>query len=202
MKLYGSLNKRSFNTLKIRAAFAEAGAAFEFEPVDLPGGANKTPEFLALNPHGKIPVLVDGDFALAESDAILWYVAEKHPQAKLLPPAGDLQARARVQQWCAFASTALYSGYIEWSGPNKDAAVKKIERALGVLQTVLAKRAWVAGDFFSIADLANAAIIATLKTKMTAATAATATDPLASFDRVQAWYDRVIARSAWKASVD
>src|SRR4051812_35154227 len=115
MKLYGSLNSRSFNTLKIRAAFAEAGVAFDYIAVDIPKGDNKTPEFLAMNPHGKIPVLLDGDFALAESDAILWYVAERHPEARLLPPAGDLRGRARVQQWCAFASTALYSGYLEWS---------------------------------------------------------------------------------------
>jgi len=53
-----------------------------------------------------VPALVDGDFALAESDAILWYVAEKHPSVGLLPQ--DPQGRARVLQWCDFASTCLY----------------------------------------------------------------------------------------------
>src|SRR5436190_599670 len=106
MKLFGSTNKKSFNTMKIRAALAEAGAAYEFVPVDLPKGEHRTVDFLAMNPHGKIPVLLDEKFALAESDAILWYVAEKYPAAKLLPPAdGTLQAmqgRALVLQWCDF----------------------------------------------------------------------------------------------------
>ena len=85
MKLYGSSNTRSFNTLKIRFALAEVGAAYDFVPVDLAKGESHTAEFKSINPHGKVPVLVDGDFALPESDAILWYVAEKDPGAKLLP---------------------------------------------------------------------------------------------------------------------
>jgi glutathione S-transferase len=206
MKLYGSINRRSFNTMKIRAALAEAGASYQFVPVDLPKGQARTPEFLAMNPHAKIPVLLDGDFALAESDAILWYVADKHPAAGLLPARDDIQARARVLQWCAFASSALYAGYVEWAGPGKgtdpanrvapvaDGAMVKIRRALDVLETVLARHEHVAGASFSIADLSNAAIIQTLKQKM-------AEDPLAALPRTQAWYARVTARPAWKAAL-
>ena len=63
-------------------------------------------------------MLVDGDFVLAESDAILWYIGERFPDARLLPAggAGDLaatQARARVLQWCDFASTGLYQTYVD-----------------------------------------------------------------------------------------
>src|SRR6185369_8898719 len=116
MKLYGSMAIKAFNTMKIRAALAEAGAAYDYVPVDLPKGEARTPAFLAMNPHGKIPVLVDGDFTLAESDAILWYVAEKYPQAKLLP--ADARGRARVLQWCSFASTGLYAGYLQARMPE------------------------------------------------------------------------------------
>src|SRR5215471_6263175 len=146
MKLYGAVNPRSFNTLKIRAALAEADAAYEFVPVDLSQGEARTPAFLALNPHGKIPVLVDGDFALAESDAILFYVGEKYPGAHLLPSSDGApaaaQARARVMQWCAFASSSLYAAYLEWwtfghgTEPDKrvaavaDGAVAKVDRAV------------------------------------------------------------------------
>jgi glutathione S-transferase len=207
MKLFGSLNRKSFNTLKIRAALAEAGAAYEFVPVDIPRGENRTAEFLAMNPHGKIPVLRDGDFVLAESDAILWYVAEKFPGAQLVP-GSDIQARARVLQWCAFASTGLYAAYVEWSGlgkgtdPDKrvpaiaDGALAKIDRALDVLEVVLGGREHLAGAF-SIADLSNAAIVQTLTLKL----AQLGGDPLARRDRVRAWYGRVTSRPSWKQAV-
>ena len=159
MKLYGHANKQSFNTLKIRAALAEAGVAYEFVPVELEKGEQRTPAFLALNPHGKIPVLSDGDFALPESNAILWYVAESHPASGLAPrndgtPA-SLQARARVAQWIDFAQTTLYAAYADWwthalgdeakrLSAVAEAALGKIHRGLGVMQTVLAERAHIA----------------------------------------------------------
>ena len=74
MKLYGSSQKKSFNTLKLRVALAEAGADCEFVPIDLDKKEQTDPDFVRLNPHGKVPVLVDGDFVLPESDAILWYI--------------------------------------------------------------------------------------------------------------------------------
>src|SRR5262249_40041859 len=143
-------------TFKLRLALAESDAAYEYRPVNLDAGEQRRPEFLALNPHGKIPVLVDGDFVLAESDAILFHLGEAFPAARLLPPAGDgsapaRQARARIVQWCDFASTGLYQAYLDvyihkvvgtpdkqvsWIG---DAALKKLERQLDVLQTVLAR---------------------------------------------------------------
>ena len=206
MKLFGSVNKRSFNTLKIRAALAEARAAYDFVPVDLPKGEARTPAFLAMNPHGKIPVLVDGDFVLAESDAILWYVGERFPEAHLLPandgtPAAA-QGRASVLRWCAFASSALYAAYLEWwtfghgTEPERrvadiaDGAVAKVDRAVGVMQAVLADREHLAGAF-SLGDLANAAVLQSLRNRLPE-------DPLARHDRVRAWYDRVTARPAWR----
>jgi glutathione S-transferase len=204
MKLFGSTNKRSFNTLKIRAALAEAGAAYEFVPVDLLKGENKTAEFLTLNPHGKIPVLVDEAFVLAESDAILWYVGERYPAARLLP-AGEgpaaVEGRARVLQWCAFASSALYAAYVEWwsmghgtdpakrIAPIADAAVAKVDRALAVMEVVLDGRDHLAGDL-SLADFSNAAVLQSLRKRLP-------DDPMARTDRVRAWYQRVTARPAW-----
>ena len=199
MKLYGAVNKRSFNTLKIRVALAEAATDYDYVPVDLSKGEARTPAFLALNPHGKIPVLVDGDFALAESDAILWYVGEKFPEARLLPAA--VEARARVLQWCVFASSSFYAAYIEWwtlghgTEPDQrvpaiaDAAVARIDRAVGVLQAVLADREHLAGPF-SLGDISNAAVLQSLRKRLP-------DDPLAPYDRVRAWYDRVTARPAW-----
>src|SRR5262245_24274615 len=100
MHLFGSSNNKSFNTLKIRFALAEIGAPYEFKPVDLAKGESRTADFIRINAHGKVPVLVDGDFALPESDAILWYLGEKYADAGLLPrfdgSVAALQARAQI----------------------------------------------------------------------------------------------------------
>jgi glutathione S-transferase len=209
MKLYGSSNNRSFNTLKLRVALAEAGASYELVPIDLDKGEQKAPEFLRVNPHGKVPVLVDGDFALPESDAILWYIGEKYPEAKLLPPpdAGEpaRQARARVLQWCAFASTTLYYAYSQfWNyalGAEDDrnpklaeAALGKIARGIGVMESVLATRPWLAGASYSLADLSNASVVFALKRRLPS-------DPLASAPHVRDWYERATAREAWMRSI-
>jgi len=209
MKLYGSSSKRSFNTLKLRVALAEAGAAYEFVPIDLDKKEQTDPDFVRLNPHGKVPVLVDGDFVLPESDAILWYIAETFPAAQLLPPADGSaaarQARARTLQWCDFASTTLYYAYSQyWNyalGDEStrhpklaDEAVGKIVRGVKVMETVLATREWIAGPSYALADLSNAAIVYALKRRLPV-------DPLSGHDRVGAWYERVTARPAWAAAM-
>ena len=209
MKLYGSSNSKSFNTLKLRVALAEIGAPCEFVPINLEKGDQKDPEFVRINPHGKVPVLVDGDFVLPESDAILWYLGEKHPEAKLLPANdGSLaaaQARARVLQWCDFASTTLYYAYSQYwnyalGAENErhpalaEAAVGKIVRGVGVMETVLATREWIAGPGYSLADLSNASIVFALKRRLPS-------DPLAAAERVRAWYERVTDRAAWKRAL-
>jgi glutathione S-transferase len=207
VKLYGSTNRQSFNTLKLRAALAEAGAAYEFVPVDLDKGENKTPAFLAINPHGKVPTLTDGAFALPESNAILWYIADSHPAAGLVPkndgtPA-SLQARARVAQFVDFAQTTLYAAYVEWwgaaLGDERDpaaaaAAIAKLHRGLGVLETALADRAWIALPVFSIADLSVASMVFALARRLP-------DEPLAKYERVRAWFERVRARPSFAGAL-
>jgi glutathione S-transferase len=207
--LYGHVNRKATNTLKLRVALAEAGAAYEYRAVNLDAGEQRRPEFLALNPHGKIPVLVDGDFVLAESDAILWYIGERFPDARLLPAAaaGELaaQARARVLQWCDFASTGLSQTFVDiyihkikaapdqqvsWIG---EAAMQKMDRLLGVMEGELAKRPFLAGDF-SLADLAAAAVITTVKARVPG-------DPVSGREAIGAWYDRVTGRASWREAM-
>jgi glutathione S-transferase len=208
VKLYGSTNKRSFNTLKIRAALAEAGAAYEFVPVDLDKGENKTPEFLTINPHGKVPVLTDGEFALPESNAILWYVAETHAGSALVPrndgSRAAIRARARIAQWMDFAQTTLYAAYAEWWNAALDPkernpvaaekALGKLHRGLGVMETVLATRPYIATPDFSVADLSNASMVFALKRRLS-------DEFLAKYERVRAWYDRVAARPSFASSI-
>jgi glutathione S-transferase len=86
MKLYWAPRSRSFSALWL---MEETGQPYERVLTDITTGAQKTPEYLAINPMGKVPALRDGDATLAEAAAICAYVAERYPEAKLAPPLGD-----------------------------------------------------------------------------------------------------------------
>jgi glutathione S-transferase len=102
MKLYGFGPTRSLRALW---GLKELGVDFEFISVNLVAGAHKHPEFAALNPAGKVPVLVDGDLVIPESAAIVLYLAEKYPEKRLMPTL--LAERAQVYRWIMFAMTEL-----------------------------------------------------------------------------------------------
>jgi glutathione S-transferase len=80
---------------RVHLALEEKGVAYEADLITFSSGYLHTPEYLAMNPHGKVPLLTDGDLAIYESQAILEYVEEKHPEPPLLP--GDAAERARVR---------------------------------------------------------------------------------------------------------
>ena len=88
MKLYGYRNGR---TLRAAWALEEAGAQYEYVEIDLMRGEGREPQFLEINPAGKVPVLDDDGTIITESAAICMHVAEKHPQSRLLPPASTLE---------------------------------------------------------------------------------------------------------------
>lgn len=102
MKLYEFGPTRS---IRARWILQELAIDFEAASVDLPARRHRTPEFLELNPAGKIPVLVDGDLVLSESVAIVLYLAEKHRDRGFIPL--DPQLRADMYRWILFAVTEL-----------------------------------------------------------------------------------------------
>src|SRR4051812_46471375 len=95
MKLYNSPG--SPNALRSRAVAFELGLDPEIVNVNIGGGENRTPEYLAINPNGKVPVLVDGDVVIWESRAINAYLASKYQKDDLYPT--DPVRRAMVDQW-------------------------------------------------------------------------------------------------------
>jgi glutathione S-transferase len=97
MKLYGFPPARTIRALWM---LRELDLDFEYVQVDPTKGEHRRPEFLAVNPAGKIPVLIDDDLVLSESVAIVLYLAEKHPQKGFLPT--DLRVRAEVYRWLLF----------------------------------------------------------------------------------------------------
>lgn len=102
MKLYEFGPTRS---IRARWMLQELGVEFEAIPVDLRKGEHRRPEFLAINPAGKVPALVDGDLVVTESVAIVLYLAERHPDSGFLPK--DLRERAQAYRWLLFAATEL-----------------------------------------------------------------------------------------------
>jgi len=102
MRLYEFGPTRS---IRARWTLQELGVDFEPVTVNLVAREHRRPEFLRINPAGRLPVLVDGDLTLTESVAIAQYLAEKYPEGRLLPD--DLAERARVHRWLLFAATEL-----------------------------------------------------------------------------------------------
>jgi glutathione S-transferase len=121
-------------TIRVLWTLRELGVDFELVNVNMMAGENRRPDFLALNPAGKLPVLVDGDFVLTESVAIVLYLAEKYPEKRLLPPAGE--AKGQVTKWLLFVATELEQPL--WRIARHTAIYPKEERLPG--EVVLARR--------------------------------------------------------------
>lgn len=102
MKLYEFGPTRS---IRVRWTLQELGVDFDAIPVNLAAGEHRRPQFLKLNPAGKVPVLVDGNLVLTESVAIVKYLAEKYPDPSLLPTSP--QGRAELDRWLLFTATEL-----------------------------------------------------------------------------------------------
>ncbi len=154
MKLYWSPRTRSFSTLWL---MEETGQPYERVLIDLAKGAQKTPEYLAINPMGKVPALKDGDATLAEAAAICAYVAERYPDAKLAPPLGD-PLRAKYLYWLFFAPSCIEPAMVQVATKVEMSPVSAgwgdAQRVFDVLDAALTKGPWLLGETFSAADIA------------------------------------------------
>lgn len=149
------------NSVKVPIALEELGLPYDLKAVNVRKGEQKEEAFLSLNPNGKVPVLVDAGFALTESAAILVHLAEE--TGKLLPSEGA--ARARVFEQLFFHASALSpafgnAGFFKRSSPEPQPIAEarftsEAERVLGLLDSRLANQAFMAGDAFTIADIAH-----------------------------------------------
>ena len=202
MKLYNA--NFSPNCLRVRAVIFELGADVEIVEVDVFSGGTKTPEYLAINPNGKVPAFVDGDLKLFESRAINAYLASLDPSRRLYPQ--DLKKRAVVDQWSYWQ--AIHFGpssqkltfekvLKEKFGRGKPdenviaTEAKETTKLLGVFDQGLRGRNWIAGDL-SIADFA-------LGTTLTQRKAAGI--DLEPFANVAAWIKRLESRESWEKAV-
>jgi glutathione S-transferase len=141
LKLYFSPSSSSLAT---HIALIECGAAHELVPRLISKQATRTPEHLALNPDGKVPVLVtESGRVLTEVAATLYYIARKYPAAHLWPE-GDLEEEAQVISWMSFAASTMHGSRARGSD--------QVANAFAVANRRLSDRQWAIGRY-SIADI-------------------------------------------------
>lgn len=147
LKLYGGSRSRASI---IQWYLEEKGINYEFILLDMAKGEHLQPEFLKLNPIGKVPVIIDGDFVLWESGAILLYLAEKYGQE-----IDSLETRSIVNQWILFANSTLATGlFIE---ANREREMPKL---LPPLEQILQSQSYFLGDKFTVVDVAVGSMLA------------------------------------------
>jgi len=187
------------NPQKIRFALNELGVDCETVPVDLLKREQRLPEFLALNPYGRVPVLVDGELTLWESHAILAYLGEK--TGRLWPTTPAL--RADALRWLFFLTSAISPPATEVAfnriaiklsgGTPDEAAIARGEKTLPdpirVIDQHLANRKWMMGDEFSLVDCDYGPTLNVLdKAGFT----------FGDFPKVSAYLDAIRSRRAWQ----
>jgi glutathione S-transferase len=166
LRIYGIARTRAYRALWMAM---ELGLDFEHLPIEIGDAGARSPEFLAINPNGRLPVIVDDNFVLFESLAITLYLAKKHSAGKLYP--GTLEGEARAWQWSFWAIAEVDRGVNIWSlhavrlPPNerdaalRDEALKVIAAPFAVLDTALSKTPYLLGSNFTVADLNVAAVV-------------------------------------------
>ncbi len=186
---------------KVHLVAAEKGIAIEMVPTDF---RNPAPDFLEASPFRKIPALRDGDFTLADSTAIATYFDALHPEPPILP--AEPRARAKAVFFEEVADTVFVAAgakivFNRFVGPKllgmpgDEAAAAAGEKELGPLLDWLEGQApasgWLAGETFSIGDIAMASVLTTL------GYVGMGPDALGR-PAILAWYERVRARPAWQ----
>jgi glutathione S-transferase len=166
LRIYGIARTRAFRVLWVAK---ELGLDYEHLPVEIGDAGARAPEFLAINPNGRLPVIVDDGFVLFESLAITLYLAKKHASGTLYP--GSLAGEAQAWQWSFWALAEVDRGVNIWSLhavrlPPAERDAKKREEALlvlaapfKVLDAALTRRPYLLGDDLTVADLNVAAVI-------------------------------------------
>ncbi|MBI5611513.1 MAG: glutathione S-transferase family protein [Gammaproteobacteria bacterium] len=195
MKLYG--HPWSSNSRRVQLLCEELKIPYSHETVDLMKGAQYTPEFQALNPNAKVPVIDDDGFVLWESQAIMRYLADKHKANTWYPT--EPKARAVVEQWLDWNQTRLgpeagkimYNTHFAGDKRNDQAiedAKKWLEKILPVMDGALAKRPYLCGAAITLADLAVATNVAYLDH---------CRYDLAPYPAIRRWFDALKARPSF-----
>ncbi|HUB47236.1 MAG TPA: glutathione S-transferase family protein [Acetobacteraceae bacterium] len=175
----------------------------DIQAIDLGSGDQRTPQYMSLNPNKKMPALEDDGFVLWESNAILFYMAAKHPGSGLWP--STLKDQADVLRWLAWESAhwdAESCGMVSYEkaskavlglGPPDPAFIARGEqnfvRFAGVLDTSLRGKTWLVGERLTIADFSVGGLVPTAERMAL---------PVRKFPEIVRWYNGLAALPAWQ----
>jgi glutathione S-transferase len=184
--------------LRVQWALEEVGLDYRFHALDQTAGELDTESYARISPFHQVPVIDDDGFVVAESAAILLYIAEK--ANRLIP--SDVQGRTTVMQWCfaavsTVAPTLQCIETIEIFDENKTATKVLAEtrklagRWFDGVERRLEDREWIARAEFTVADIAMASVLRTIRK----------TDLMDPFPRIKSYYDRCHARPAWQRTL-
>ncbi len=146
------------------AALAEAGADYELVLVERDGAGTSSAEYLEINPWGRVPALVDGDLLVTEAAATVLHIADRYPDAGLVPPLGSPE-RAQVYRYLMYLTNTVQSGLMRFFYPERYTADPAGETAIAAreaetlgehfdwLDGELEGRPWLVGDARTVADL-------------------------------------------------
>jgi glutathione S-transferase len=166
LRIYGIARTRAFRALWMAQ---ELGLDYEHLPIEIGEAGARAPEFLAINPNGRLPFVVDDGFVLFESLAITLYLAKKHSRGGLYP--NTPQGEALAWQWSFWAISEVDRGVNIWSlhavrlppaerdAQKRDEALKVLAAPFRVLDAAVAGQPYLLGDDFTVADLNVAAVI-------------------------------------------
>ena len=146
IKLYGGARSRASI---VRWYLEELGVPYEFILLDMSTGEHNQPDFLKINPFGKVPAITDGDFALFESGAILLYLCKKYSGKEF-----SIEQQAILTQWVLFANSTLATGIF-----TEASRAKELPKLMTPLNELLSKHPYLLGDEFSVVDVAVGAIL-------------------------------------------
>jgi glutathione S-transferase len=167
LKIWGRLT--SINVQKVMLCVEELDLAHERVDAGLSYGIVDTPEYRAKNPNALVPVMEDGDFVLWESNAIVRYLAAKHASGSLWPT--DLKERADADRWMDWQATTFqpaigpaFMHLVRLPPEKRDPAAvepsrQKTEECVGIMENMLVKKRFIAGDRLTIGDIALAPAI-------------------------------------------
>jgi len=183
--------------LRVEWALEEIGLPYRVHGLDHTGGEHDGPAYSKISPFHLVPVIDDDGFIVAESGAILVYLAEK--AGKLIPP--DFEGRMRVVQWCFAALNTVERPLLEiqlidkFGGENSEnrraEMVKQASRWLDGLERRLDGREWIACADFTVADILLATVLREIRK----------TDLIDPYPRLKAYYARALARPAWQRTL-
>ncbi len=173
------------SSMAVHIALHEVGAAFEGKPVSLARKETRTPEFLAINPAGKVPTLLVDGRPLTEVAGCLFYLARRFPDAKLLP-AGDIEAEAQAVSWMSFLASTIH--------PARRQGLEHANEVWRIADARLGANRWALGDAYSIVDIHLFRLFWRMEKSLQ--------PPLATLANLFAHRDRMMARPAVQRTIE